>query len=86
MIGVPPPGSAADIDPSAFFRNTSTLMTTRGGEGIPAQDFPVLDSLYQLGSLDRDSMATHTIPLSEMEKGFENLETGSALRTVVVPG
>ena len=86
MIGVPPPGSAADIDPSAFFRNTSTLMTTHGGEGIPAQDFPVLDSLYQLGSLDLDSMVTHTIPLSEMEKGFENLETGSALRTVVVPG
>ena len=86
MIGVPPPGSEADLDPSAFFRNTSTLMTTHGGEGIPAQDFPVLDSLYQLGSLDLDSMVTHTIPLSEMEKGFENLETGSALRTVVVPG
>ncbi len=85
MIGVPPPGSQARIDPSAFFRNTSTLMTTHGGEGIPAQDFPVLDALYQLGRLDLDSMVTHTIPLSEMDKGFENLETGSALRTVVVP-
>ena len=86
MIGVPPVGAVADLDPSAFFRNTSTLMTTHGGEGIPAQDFPVLDSLYQSGRLDLDSMVTHTIPLSEMEKGFENLETGSALRTVVVPG
>ena len=86
MIGVPPPGSHTDLNPSVFFRNTSTLMTTHGGEGIPAQDFPVLDSLYQLGSLDLDAMVTHTIPLSEMEKGFENLETGSALRTVVVPG
>ena len=86
MIGVPPSGSAADLDPATFFRNTSTLMTTHGGEGIPAQDFPVLDSLYQLGSLDLDGMVTHIIPLSEMEKGFENLETGSALRTVVVPG
>ena len=85
MIGVPPEGSTTDLDPSAFFRNTSTLMTTHGGEGIPAQDFPVLDSLYQLGRLDLDSMVTHTIPLSEMEKGFENLETGTALRTVVVP-
>ena len=85
MIGVPPVGSVANLDPSTFFRNTSTLMTTHGGEGIPAQDFPVLDSLYQAGSLDLDSMVTHTIPLSEMEKGFENLETGSALRTVVVP-
>ncbi len=85
MIGVPPAGSVADLDPVAFFRNTSTLMTTHGGEGIPAQDFPVLDSLYQSGSLDLDSMVTHTIPLSDMEKGFENLETGSALRTVVVP-
>lgn len=86
MIGVPPVGSETDLDPSAFFRNTSTLMTTHGGEGIPAQDFPVLDSLYRAGRLDLDSMVTHTIPLSEMEKGFENLETGSALRTVVVPG
>ena len=85
MIGVPPAGSVTDLDPSAFFRNTSTLMTTHGGEGIPAQDFPVLDSLYQAGSLDLDAMVTHTIPLSEMEKGFENLETGSALRTVVIP-
>ena len=85
MIGVPPVGSRTDLNPSAFFRNTSTLMTTHGGEGIPAQDFPVLDSLYRAGSLNLDSMVTHTIPLSEMEKGFENLETGSALRTVVVP-
>ena len=86
MIGVPPVGSEADLNPSAFFRNTSTLMTTHGGEGIPAQDFPVLDSLYQQGKLDLDGMVTHTIPLSDMEKGFENLETGSAIRTVVVPG
>ena len=85
MIGVPPHGSTAPFEPSAFFRNTSTLMTTHGGEGIPAQDFPVLDSLYQSGNLDLDAMVTHTIPLSDMEKGFENLETGSALRTVVVP-
>ncbi|MCE2526077.1 MAG: zinc-binding dehydrogenase [Actinomycetia bacterium] len=86
MIGVPPVGSEADLNPSAFFRNTSTLMTTHGGEGIPAQDFSVLDSLYQLGSLDLDAMVTHTIPLSDMEKGFENLESNSAIRTVVVPG
>lgn len=85
LIGVPPVGSEAELNPSAFFRNTSTLMTTHGGEGIPAHDFPVLDSLYQSGSLDLDAMVTHTIPLSEMEKGFENLEDGSALRTVVVP-
>ena len=85
MIGVPPPGLKAEFEPSAFFRNTSTLMTTHGGEGIPAQDFPVLDSLYRSGRLNLDDMVTHTIPLSEMEKGFENLETGSALRTVVVP-
>lgn len=86
LIGVPGPGTEAELNPSAFFRNTSTLMTTHGGEGIPAQDFPVLDSLYQLGSLDLDGMVTHTIPLSDMEKGFENLEAGSAIRTVVVPG
>ena len=85
MIGVPGPGSRAEFDPAAFFRNTSTLMTTHGGEGIPAQDFPVLDSLYRSGRLNLDGMVTHTIPLSDMEKGFENLETGSALRTVVVP-
>ena len=85
MIGVPPAGSRAEFDPSTFFRNTSTLMTTHGGEGIPAQDFPVLDSLYRSGRLNLDDMVTHTIPLSEMAKGFENLDTGSALRTVVVP-
>ncbi len=86
MIGVPPVGSEAELNPSAFFRNTSTLMTTHGGEGIPAHDFPVLDSLYQQGRLDLDAMVTHTIPLSDMEKGFENLEANSAIRTVVVPG
>jgi len=86
MIGVPPVGSEAELNPSAFFRNTSTVMTTHGGEGIPAHDFPVLDSLYQAGSLDLDAMVTHTISLSDMEKGFENLEANSAIRTVVVPG
>ncbi len=85
MIGVPGAGSEADVNPVGFFRNTSTLMTTHGGEGIPAQDFPVLDSLYRAGRLNLDDMVTHTIPLSTLEKGFDNLETGTALRTVVVP-
>ncbi|MYH54983.1 MAG: zinc-binding dehydrogenase [Acidimicrobiia bacterium] len=85
MIGVPPVDSTADLGPSRFFRNTSTLMTTHGGEGIPAHDFPVLDALYRDGRLKLDEMVSHTIPLSDMEQGFENLETGSSLRTVVVP-
>jgi len=85
MIGVPPVDSTADLGPSRFFRNTSTLMTTHGGEGIPAHDFPVLEALYREGRLKLDEMVSHTIPLSDMELGFENLETGSSLRTVVVP-
>ncbi len=85
LIGGQKPGVMANFDPAAFSRSSLTLQVTAGGGGIPAHDFPVLDSLYQQGSLDLDGMVTQTVPLSETAQGFRNLEAGSAIRTVVIP-
>ena len=85
LIGGQKPGVMATFDPAAFSRRSLTLQNTHGGGGIPAHDFPVLDSLYQQGSLDLDAMVTHAVPLTEAAQGFRNLEEGSAIRSVVVP-
>lgn len=85
LIGGQQPGVRVSFDAAAFSRSALTLQNTHGGGGIPAHDFPVLDSLYQQGSLDLDYMVTHTVPLTQAAQGFRNLESGSAIRTVVVP-
>ena len=66
-----------------FFENTLTLTVTHGGDGLPAFDLPLYAQMHRRGRLDLDALATHEVDLSGIGEGFERMESGGAIRTVV---
>ena len=66
-----------------FFENTYTLTVTHGGDGLPAFDLPLYAQMYRQGSLDLDTLVTHEVDLARLGEGFDLMESGDAIRTVV---
>jgi S-(hydroxymethyl)mycothiol dehydrogenase len=87
LIGVHRPGARASVDlgdpTTGFFRNTFTLAVSHGGDSLPAHDYPILAQLYLDGKLDLDGMVTHEVQLADIDQGFELMQTGASIRTIV---
>ena len=66
-----------------FFENTNTLTVTHGGDGLPAFDLPLYAQMHRQGRLDLDGLVTHEVSLSGLGEGFDRMESGDAIRTVV---
>jgi S-(hydroxymethyl)glutathione dehydrogenase/alcohol dehydrogenase len=54
-----------------------------GGNRFPV-DIPRLVDFYMRGLLDLDSIVAETIPLSQINQGFEKMKKGDAARSVIV--
>ncbi len=54
-----------------------------GGNRFPV-DIPRLVDFYMRGLLDLDSIVSETIPLSQINQGFEKMKKGDAARSVIV--
>ncbi len=54
-----------------------------GGNRFPV-DIPRLVDFYMRGLLDLDSIVAETIPLSQINEGFEKMKKGDAARSVIV--
>jgi S-(hydroxymethyl)glutathione dehydrogenase / alcohol dehydrogenase len=54
-----------------------------GGNRFPV-DIPRLVDFYMRGLLDLDSIVSETIPLSQINDGFEKMKKGDAARSVIV--
>ncbi|XP_073457423.1 alcohol dehydrogenase 1-like [Aquarana catesbeiana] len=48
-----------------------------------ADSIPQLVSDYMAGKINPDGLVTHTLPFTEINKGFEFLRTGKSIRTVL---
>jgi S-(hydroxymethyl)glutathione dehydrogenase/alcohol dehydrogenase len=67
----------------AFFART--LAGCMYGSTDPAADIPALLADYRAGGLDLGALVTRTIPLSDVESAFEQMEAGTGARTLVLP-
>ena len=47
------------------------------------RDFPETLALYRSGRLPLDKLVSHRLPLDEVERGFELMRSGDALRVVL---
>jgi S-(hydroxymethyl)glutathione dehydrogenase/alcohol dehydrogenase len=54
-----------------------------GGNHFPV-DIPRLVDFYLRGMLDLDSIVAETIPLKQINEGFEKMKKGDAARSVIV--
>ncbi len=54
------------------------------GSAVPARDIPRYVGLFQAGRLPVDRLLTGTLPLGDINEGFDRLRTGEAVRQVVM--
>ena len=82
MVGLPATGAEVTVPGRALFFDR-TLMGTFYGAARPREDFPWIFDMYMDGRLKLDELATATRPLEELNQAFEDMEAGTAARTVL---
>lgn len=53
------------------------------GSCVPSRDIPRYIELYKQGRLPVDRLLTDTLPLEDLNEGFDRLARGQAVRLVV---
>jgi S-(hydroxymethyl)glutathione dehydrogenase/alcohol dehydrogenase len=83
IIGVA--GAGQEISTRPFQLVTGrTWMGTAFGGARGRTDVPKIVDWYMSGTIEIDPMITHTLPLDEINRGFELMHGGESIRSVVV--
>jgi S-(hydroxymethyl)glutathione dehydrogenase/alcohol dehydrogenase len=82
-VGIPGPGSSLDLDPRLFTTGRVLTGALLGGER-PKEAIPRLVDWYIDGYLEIDELISHRITLDEINRGFDMMRNGEAVRTVVI--
>jgi S-(hydroxymethyl)glutathione dehydrogenase/alcohol dehydrogenase len=83
IIGVAGAGQEIATRPFQLVTGRSWRGTAFGG-ARGRTDVPKIVEWYMEGKIDIDSLITHVMPLSEINHGFELMERGESIRSVVV--
>lgn len=84
LIGVPAPGATLSYPMAKLFYSRLRLITTFGGDALPARDFPLLCDFYRSGRLPLDDLVTAKMTLGDVEEAFAMMARGEGLRSVLV--
>jgi S-(hydroxymethyl)mycothiol dehydrogenase len=84
LIGLSPSGERAEIDLPGFFAKRTAVLTSHGGDHLPAEDFPRLAQWALDGKLDLAGMVTKRIGLDDVPRAFDDLLAGDVIRSVVL--
>ena len=82
-VGVDAPGRLLELDPRLFITGRVLTGALLGGER-PKEAIPRLVDWYVDGYLRIDELISHRITLHEINRGFDMMRSGEAVRTVVV--
>jgi S-(hydroxymethyl)glutathione dehydrogenase/alcohol dehydrogenase len=83
IIGVAGAGQEISTRPFQLVTGRSWRGTAFGG-ARGRTDVPKIVDWYMDGKIDIDSLITHVLPLSDINHGFELMERGESIRSVVV--
>ncbi len=81
--GLPPPSATWPMGPVHLVAEERTLKGSYIGTCVPSRDLPRYIDLYQQGRLPVDRLKTGTLPLDDINRGFDLLHEGKAVRQVV---
>jgi Zn-dependent alcohol dehydrogenase len=84
LIGISPAGERATVDLPDFFARRSRVLVSHGGDHLPQEDFPRLAQYALDGELDLASMVSKVISLEEVPSAFDDMRSGSVIRSVAV--
>jgi S-(hydroxymethyl)glutathione dehydrogenase/alcohol dehydrogenase len=83
IIGVAPAGAEIATRPFQLVTGRVWKGTAFGG-ARGRTDVPKIVDWYMEGKIEIDPMITHTMPLPEINKGFDLMQEGKSIRSVVV--
>jgi len=83
IIGVAPAGAEISTRPFQLVTGRVWKGTAFGG-ARGRTDVPKIVDWYMDGKIEIDPMITHTMPLEDINKGFDLMHSGESIRSVVV--
>ena len=85
VVGLPPTGAKASFEPLVLAEADQRILGSNYGSVRPSIDIPALVDRYMDGQLLLDPLISGRRPLAEAVEAFAELESGSALRTLLIP-
>jgi alcohol dehydrogenase len=82
--GLPAPDQRMSITPLSLVAEERTLKGSYMGSGVPRRDVPRLLALARDGRLPVERLVSSTLPLDDINAGFDRLADGSAVRQLLV--
>jgi alcohol dehydrogenase len=83
--GLPPPNATWPLAPVSLVAEERTIKGSYIGTCVPSRDLPRFIDLYRQGRLPVDRLMSGTLPLEDINRGFDLLHEGKAVRQVVLP-
>jgi Zn-dependent alcohol dehydrogenase len=83
LVGIPPADAVLPLPALSIPRLERRVLGSIYGSSRPERDFPLTLDLYRRGRLPLDRLVTHRLPLAEVERGFDLMRTGEAVRVVL---
>ncbi|MDT7838089.1 zinc-dependent alcohol dehydrogenase family protein [Aquabacterium sp. OR-4] len=82
--GLPHPDRRFALPPVQLVAEERTLRGSYIGSAVPARDIPRYVQMYQRGQLPVNRLMGETLTLDDINRGFDRLATGQAMRDVVL--
>ena len=82
--GLPPPNAVWPMAPVHLVAEERTIKGSYIGTCVPSRDLPRYIDLYRQGRLAVDRLKSGTLALDDINRGFDLLHEGKAVRQVVV--
>ncbi len=83
LIGIPRADDMLALPALSIPRLERRVLGSIYGSARPERDFPLTLDLYRRGRLPLDRLVSHRLPLDDVERAFELLRSGEALRVVL---
>jgi alcohol dehydrogenase len=84
--GLPHPDAQWTVPPVHLVAEERTIKGSYIGSAVPARDIPRYVGLFRAGRLPVDALLGEQVALDDINVAFDHLESGHALRQVVVTG
>ena len=85
IVGLPPEGTSAWFDPLVLAWLDQRIIGSNYGGVRPAIDIPMLVDLVMDGQLKLEELVSARVPLEDAEAALADLQSGRALRTLLIP-
>ena len=82
--GLPAPDARLALPVTMLVAEERSVRGSYIGSAVPSRDIPRYVGLFRAGRLPVDRLLTGTLPLEQINEGFDRLRTGEAVRQVVL--